>query len=178
MKIMIFQIWTPPNQLRVNFEKAESGKFTNLLLCSRYGWKIGRNRKNPTLCLVLWWHIIFFQLPLLRFASDAEKQITRNIDYSFSIFRNWFLLELFYKVEITFFQYQWKLRKKIQVLFKCRLGAPPPHTHRYSHSYCKNFKQTLESNEDGNETKKELKLILISAINALLKTEKRKRLSF
>ena len=126
MKIMIFQIWTPPNQLGVNFEKAESGKFANLLLCSRYGWKIGRNRKNPTLCLFLWWQIIFFQLPLLRFASDAEKHITRNIDYSFSIFRNWFLLELFYKVEITFFQYQWKLRKKTQVLFKCRLGGPPP----------------------------------------------------
>ena len=133
-------------------------------------------KSNSLSLLVTTYHI--FQLPLLRLPSDVKKDIRRNIDYSFSIFRNWFPLELFYKVEITFFQYQWKLRKKTQVLFKCRLGGPPPtHTHWYSHSYCKNFKQTLESNEDENETKKELKLILISTINALLKTEKRKRLS-
>ena len=36
----------------------------------------------------------------------------------------------------------------------------------------------MESNEDGNETKKELKLILISTIDALLKTEKRKEAPF
>ena len=129
MKIMIFQIWTPPNQLGVNFEKAESGKFANLLLCTRYGWKIGRNRKNPTLCLFLWWHIIFFNFPFLDCLQTSKKYYEKYWLFFFH-FSKLVSLGTILQSWNNILSISVKIAKENSGSFQMQIRRPPPtHTH-------------------------------------------------